>query len=68
MPASVYKIVQPASYDFEFADSNKPNNKIGELRLKPSSILWKPKGAHAYHSASLDDFIEWMKSKPTVSK
>jgi len=67
MPASVYKFVQPASYNFEFAEVDT-NKKIGELRLKPSSILWKPKGAREYHAASLDDFITWMKTKGTVSK
>jgi len=59
MPASTNKFVQPTSYDHVIAD-DLTDTKIGELRVKPSSILWKPKGSHKYHSVSLGDFIAWI--------
>jgi len=59
MPASKYKFDSPASYDHEISDANG-RGKIGELRVKPSSILWKSKGQHQYKSVRLDDFIAWI--------
>jgi hypothetical protein len=67
MPSSVNVFGEPESYD-HFIYEKESQNKVGELRVKPSSILWKPKGAHKYFSAPLDDFIEWMKDKKTVAK
>ncbi len=62
MPASIYKFSAPKSYDHDFVDA-ETGEKIGELRLKPSSILWKPKSAHEYYSATLDEFTAWIKVK-----
>lgn len=31
--------------------------------MKPSSVLWKPKGAHDWHAVSLDKFREWITSE-----
>jgi hypothetical protein len=67
MPASVNSFKEPESYDHEIYQKN-PRERIGELRVKPSSILWKPKGAQKYFSASLKEFAEWMKDKPQVAK
>ena len=41
---------------------------IGTLRLKPSSILWKPKGQKSYFSVNLDKFDEWMRNPSTKAK
>ena len=59
MPKSKNRFVQPMSYDFviEAADGSR---KIGELRIKPSSILWKPKSAQQYRSVTLEDFELWI--------
>ena len=59
MPTSKYKFSEPICYDHVIMDANG-GGKIGELRIKPSSILWKEKGAHKYRSASLDDFAAWI--------
>jgi hypothetical protein len=67
MPTSVNKFAEPDHYDHEFAEE-KTGNKVGTLRIKPSSILWKPKGAHQFHSVSLADFGEWMLTKKQVAK
>ena len=67
MPASVNKFAAPDHYEHEFEDAAN-GGKVGTLRIKPSSILWKPKGAHKFHSVSLDDFVGWMTSKKQVAK
>ncbi len=59
MPASKYKFLDPSSFDHAIGDADD-GSKIGELRVKPSSVLWKGKGQHQYHSVSLDDFITWI--------
>jgi hypothetical protein len=61
MPSSKYKFSEPISYDHVITDANGAG-KIGELRIKPSSILWKSKGSHKYHSKSLDDFVAWIQA------
>jgi hypothetical protein len=60
LPASKNKFIAAGSYDFEIADANGAG-KIGELRLKPSSILWKPKSQRKYLSISLEEFVDWIK-------
>ena len=67
MPTSVNKFAEPDHHDIEFADADT-GNKVGTLRVKPSSLLWKPKGAHQFHAVSLDDFREFMKDKKQVAK
>jgi hypothetical protein len=67
MPGSVNSFGEPESYDHTIYEK-ATSKKIGELRVKPSSVLWKPRGAHKYFSASLDEFAEWMKDKKTVAK
>lgn len=47
MPASVNEFVAPDHHDHEIADE-KTSAQVGTLRIKPSSILWKPKGAHQF--------------------
>jgi len=67
MPASVNKFVEPDHHEHEIADA-ATGNKVGTLRVKPSSILWKPKGAHQFYSASMAEFQEWMNGKKQVAK
>jgi hypothetical protein len=38
---------------------------IGTIRIKPSGILWKPKGQHKFLRVSLDTFIGWITHKNT---
>ena len=49
----------PRKYeDFEIVDAM--GNKVGEIRVKPSGVLWAPKGAHRWHGVSLKTFSEFM--------
>jgi hypothetical protein len=67
MPGSVNAFGAPESYDHTIYDK-ATGKKVGELRIKPSSILWKPKGAHKYFTVPLGDFAGWMLDKEQVTK
>lgn len=42
---------------------NPSGKKVGDIRIKPSGILWKPKGQQRYYSVGLDDFIDWITTR-----
>ena len=67
MPNSINAFGEPECYDHLIYEKAS-GKKIGELRIKPSTILWKPKGARKYSSVSLEEFAGWMNNKPLVSK
>ena len=33
---------------------------VGVIRIKPSGVLWKPKGSQKFYSVSLAKFTEWI--------
>jgi hypothetical protein len=35
---------------------------IGTIRLKPSSVLWRPANQQSYFKVTLDDFAAWITS------
>jgi hypothetical protein len=39
--------------------------KIGVIRIKPSSVLWKPSGERQFYSITIDHFEKWITSKRT---
>ena len=41
---------------------------LGTIRVKPSSILWKPKGKHKFLAVRLDRFVEWMTDPATKAR
>ena len=41
---------------------------IGTIRIKPSSVLWKPKGQHEYYSVTLGGFAGWITSPGTGAR
>jgi hypothetical protein len=43
----------------------KEGGVVGRIRLKPSSVLWKPLGQHKYYAVSLDDFASWITNSKT---
>ena len=47
---------------------NEDNAVVGTLRIKPSSILWKPKGAQKFLSVPLDKFAEWIADPATKAR
>ena len=46
----------PESQDFPINDEN---GKVGELRVRPSGILWKPKNAKQYYRVSIEEFADY---------
>ena len=60
-------------YKYEFAGPSYVEEKIitrkgetvGFIRIKSSSVLWKPAGEQQYYSVGLDDFVEWITSPGT---
>jgi hypothetical protein len=38
---------------------------IGVIRIKPSSVLWKPSGERQFYCVPLDRFIDWITSRRT---
>lgn len=63
MPSYVMKFRSPTFIEETIV--NKDGEVVGTIRVKPSSILWKPSGQHKYFSVSLDKFTEWIKSQDT---
>jgi hypothetical protein len=59
MPDAKYRFSEQESYDHKIVDAND-KTAIGQLRIKPSSILWKPKGQQKFLKVSLDNFAEWI--------
>ena len=38
---------------------------VGTIRIKPSGVLWKPKGKGKYFRKSLEDFAAWITDPKT---
>jgi hypothetical protein len=65
MPASRYKFLEQEAYDHEIGNA-ETGAAVGTLRVKPSTVLWKPKGAKGktpWFSVDLDELTEWIKAK-----
>ena len=54
----------PEYYDHEIV--NDDGKKIGEIRIKPSGILWAKNGSHKWHRVDLATFIEWIEANGTT--
>lgn len=63
---SVNKFASRKFEDFEILDEN--NKKIGEIRVKPSGILWAPKGAQDWLGVDLKTFAAFMVEKGKKQK
>lgn len=50
------QFVAPTSQDFKIRDDN---GIVGHIRIKPSAIAWKPKGAQGFYQLSIDQFAEF---------
>jgi hypothetical protein len=64
MPAAKYKFSGQESYDHNI--SKETGGFVGTLRVKSSTILWKPSGARSdtpWYSVNLDEFIHFATEK-----
>lgn len=44
---------------------------VGTIRIKPSTVMWKPKGAKGdkpYFSATIEEFEQWITNKTPRKK
>ena len=41
--------------DFDIEDAGK---MVGSVRIKPSGILWRPKGKHSWFGVNIEQFAE----------
>ena len=64
----VYKNSFRAPAYFEETIIDEEDSVIGTIRVKPSSILWKPKNAQKYYSINLQKFTEWITDSDTKAK
>jgi len=47
---------------------NEIGATVGTIRVKPSSLLWKPTGQHKFYAVSLDRFTSWITDAETGAK
>jgi len=40
----------------------------GKIRIKPSTVLWKPTRAQKYYSVSLEEFATWITDPSTGAR
>lgn len=52
--------------DFEIVDAN--DKVVGNIRVKPSGVLWAPKNSHVWYGVSLAQFSEFMEQTGTRQK
>ena len=55
----------------KFYDHEIINGKgllVGKIRVKPSGILWSPKGSHNWHRVDLESFASFMMKNGTTQK
>lgn len=63
------KFKGPNLYDIEIVDENY--NKVGAIRIKPSTVMWCPKGAKGatpYFGVTIEQFEEWIMNNPNAKK
>ncbi|MDO8751163.1 MAG: hypothetical protein Q7K03_08475 [Dehalococcoidia bacterium] len=63
MPNYRNKFAGPKYVDHDILDAN--GGVVGTIRVKPSTILWKPKNQHTFYSIGLDDFHTWITAART---
>ena len=52
----------------EEAILDEDERRIGLIRIKPSSVLWKPRSEHKFYCVSLDEFVDWITSASTAAR
>lgn len=50
--------------DHEIYD-NATDQKVGDVRVKPSGVLWSPSGSHRWYRVTLAQFAQWMEQNGT---
>jgi hypothetical protein len=48
--------------DFEILNDSE---KVGDIRVKPSGVLWSPRGSHKWFRVNLKTFADFMEKNGT---
>jgi hypothetical protein len=63
------KFGETTSQDFEIFDETDGEwEKFGTLRVRPSGLLWAPKGSHVWFRLSIEDFGDLAQRHGTKQK
>lgn len=55
----------PKFSEFEIKENGET---VGHVRVKPSGIMWSPKGSHDWYGVTLEDFGAFAKKKGKKQK
>ena len=66
MPTYKNSFASPAFIEETIIDRN--GNKLGTIRVKPSSVLWKPANQHSFYNVKLEDFTTWITAASTSAR
>jgi hypothetical protein len=58
MPGNEF--VRPKHVDHEIIDDR--GSKVGDIRIKPSGVLWSRSGAHTWKRVNLEEFAAFMET------
>ncbi|NJM54934.1 MAG: hypothetical protein HC841_02525 [Verrucomicrobiae bacterium] len=68
MPAYKNKFYAPAFVEEVIIKDDGDNAVVGTIRIKPSGVLWKPKGQQKFYSVDLEKFSAWITDSTTGAK
>lgn len=60
MPTYKNQFGRPSFYDHDILDDS--GKKVGTVRVKPSTIAWKPSNKQKFHSVALAEFEKWIQA------
>ena len=66
MPKYLNRFSSPTFIEETILDAD--STIVGTVRIKPSSVMWRPKGSHSFFSVPLDRFAAWITDVGTAAK
>jgi hypothetical protein len=66
MPGYKNSIKAPEYVEANIVDENRA--VVGDIRVTPSSVLWRAKGQHKFLSVPLEKFQQWITDPSTSAK
>jgi hypothetical protein len=63
MPKYNNRFKSPTYLEEAIEDENGAT--VGSIRIKPSSVLWRPVNAQKFYAVSLDQFASWITDPAT---
>lgn len=63
MPKPKYEFAGPSFVQEKIV--TRKGATVGFIRIKASSVLWKPANKQQFYSVGLDDFVTWITSRRT---